>query len=88
MLFPSRPSSWDGGRNAVIYYFPILLRDSIKLQGRLLSIIGSIKIIIYSIFATASWVLVSIIFLSGTIWEDSSNAYHIHLVGSGQVRPS
>ncbi|KAJ5484439.1 Major facilitator superfamily domain general substrate transporter [Penicillium expansum] len=63
-----------GGCNAVIYYLPILFRDSIKLEGKLPSILGGVNMIVYSIFATASWFLIERVgrrklFLYGTIGQ-------------------
>ncbi|KAJ5177474.1 Major facilitator superfamily domain general substrate transporter [Penicillium coprophilum] len=63
-----------GGCNAVIYYLPILFRDSIKLEGKLPSILGGVNMIVYSIFATASWFLIERVgrrklFLYGTVGQ-------------------
>lgn len=63
-----------GGCNAVIYYLPILFKDSIKLDGKLPSILGGVNMIVYSIFATASWFLIERVgrrklFLYGTIGQ-------------------
>jgi MFS family permease len=63
-----------GGCNAVIYYLPILFRDSIKLDGKLPSILGGVNMIVYSIFATASWFLIERVgrrklFLYGTVGQ-------------------
>ncbi|KAJ5355775.1 Major facilitator superfamily domain general substrate transporter [Penicillium concentricum] len=63
-----------GGCNAVIYYLPILFRDSIKLEGKLPSILGGVNMIVYSIFAIASWFLIERVgrrklFLYGTVGQ-------------------
>ncbi|KAH6997362.1 general substrate transporter [Ilyonectria destructans] len=48
-----------GGCNAVIYYFPILFKDSITPgQDNLALLLGGVNMIVYSIFATASWFLI------------------------------
>jgi sugar porter (SP) family MFS transporter len=59
------------GCNAVIYYFPVLFRDSIGTTKNLSLLLGGINMVVYSIFATTSWFLVERIgrrklFLIGT----------------------
>ncbi|KAF7550635.1 hypothetical protein G7Z17_g5571 [Cylindrodendrum hubeiense] len=48
-----------GGCNAVIYYFPILFKESITPgQDNLALLLGGVNMIVYAIFATASWFLI------------------------------
>ncbi|KAK7420546.1 hypothetical protein QQX98_002745 [Neonectria punicea] len=47
-----------GGCNAVIYYFPILFQESIGETKNMSLLLGGVNMIVYSIFATASWFLV------------------------------
>ncbi|KAI9741812.1 MAG: hypothetical protein M1834_000198 [Cirrosporium novae-zelandiae] len=67
-----------GGCNAVIYYFPILFEDSITPGNRTLALIlGGVNMIVYSIFATASWFLIERVgrrklFLYGTVGQMTS----------------
>ncbi|KAH6647678.1 general substrate transporter [Truncatella angustata] len=64
-----------GGCNAVIYYFPILFENSITPGDHNLALLmGGVNMIIYSIFATASWFLIERIgrrklFLWGTVGQ-------------------
>ncbi|CAG8215034.1 unnamed protein product [Penicillium salamii] len=63
-----------GGCNAVIYYLPILFKNSVGLEGRLPQILGGVNMIVYSIFATASWFLIERVgrrklFLYGTVGQ-------------------
>ena len=63
-----------GGCNAVIYYLPILFKNSVGLTGKLPSILGGVNMIVYSIFATASWFLIERagrrkLFLWGTVGQ-------------------
>ena len=63
-----------GGCNAVIYYFPILFETSIKATHTKSMLLGGVNMIVYSIFATASWFLIERIgrrklFLYGTIGQ-------------------
>ncbi|CAG7917405.1 unnamed protein product [Penicillium olsonii] len=63
-----------GGCNAVIYYLPILFKNSVGLTGKLPSILGGVNMIVYSIFATASWFLIERVgrrklFLYGTVGQ-------------------
>ncbi|KPM37673.1 Sugar transporter STL1 [Neonectria ditissima] len=47
-----------GGCNAVIYYFPILFQESIGETKNMSLLLGGVNMIVYSIFATASWFLI------------------------------
>lgn len=47
-----------GGCNAVIYYLPILVQDSLQKTKRFSMLIGGINMIVYAAFATASWFLI------------------------------
>jgi len=63
-----------GGCNAVIYYFPILFEDSIGETRQKSLIMGGVNMIVYSIFATASWFLIEKagrrkLFLWGTVGQ-------------------
>lgn len=63
-----------GGCNAVIYYFPILFQDSIGETRQKSLIMGGVNMIVYSIFATASWFLIEKagrrkLFLWGTVGQ-------------------
>ncbi|RHZ69825.1 hypothetical protein CDV55_108083 [Aspergillus turcosus] len=44
-----------GGCNAVIYYLPVLLKESLNQTNDMALLIGGINMIVYSIFATFSW---------------------------------
>jgi hypothetical protein len=44
-----------GGCNAVIYYLPVLLKESLHQSNDMALLIGGINMIVYSIFATFSW---------------------------------
>ena len=62
------------GCNAVIYYFPVLFRDSIGTTKNLSLLLGGINMVVYSIFATTSWFLVERVgrrklFLWGTVGQ-------------------
>jgi hypothetical protein len=66
-----------GGCNAVIYYFPILFQDSIGETRQMSLIMGGVNMIVYSIFATASWFLIEKagrrkLFLWGTVGQMTS----------------
>ncbi|KAL7269357.1 hypothetical protein RUND412_007985 [Rhizina undulata] len=66
-----------GGCNAVIYYFPILFEDSIGQTREMSLIMGGVNMIIYAIFATASWFLIERagrrkLFLIGTFGQMTS----------------
>ncbi|KAK9770265.1 putative General substrate transporter [Seiridium cardinale] len=64
-----------GGCNAVIYYFPILFENSITPGNHNLALLmGGVNMIVYSIFATASWFLIERVgrrklFLYGTMGQ-------------------
>jgi hypothetical protein len=63
-----------GGCNAVIYYFPILFETSIKATHMMSMLLGGVNMIVYSIFATASWFLIERVgrrklFIYGTIGQ-------------------
>ncbi|KAI1847618.1 hypothetical protein JX266_006470 [Neoarthrinium moseri] len=64
-----------GGCNAVIYYFPILFETSITPGDHNLALLmGGVNMIVYSIFATASWFLIERVgrrklFLWGTVGQ-------------------
>lgn len=63
-----------GGCNAVIYYLPILFRDSVGLTGKMPTILGGVNMVVYAIFATLSWFLIERVgrrklFLYGTIGQ-------------------
>lgn len=62
------------GCNAVIYYFPILFQNSIGTSHQTSLLLGGINMIVYSIFATTSWVAVERVgrrklFLIGTVGQ-------------------
>ncbi|KAF2993954.1 hypothetical protein G7054_g4855 [Neopestalotiopsis clavispora] len=64
-----------GGCNAVIYYFPILFENSITPGDHNMALLmGGVNMIVYSIFATASWFLIERVgrrklFLWGTVGQ-------------------
>ncbi|KAH8666660.1 sugar transporter [Xylariales sp. PMI_506] len=64
-----------GGCNAVIYYFPILFEDSITPGNHNMALLmGGVNMIVYAIFATASWFLIERVgrrklFLWGTVGQ-------------------
>lgn len=47
-----------GGCNAVIYYFPILFKNSIHTSESLSLLLGGVNMIVYAIFATTSWFII------------------------------
>ncbi|PYI04463.1 hexose carrier protein [Aspergillus sclerotiicarbonarius CBS 121057] len=47
-----------GGCNAVIYYLPVLFKNSIHQSDLMSMILGGVNMIVYSIFATLSWFLI------------------------------
>ncbi|KAI5283754.1 hypothetical protein KEM54_001887 [Ascosphaera aggregata] len=66
-----------GGCNAVIYYLPILVKDSLEKSHRFSMLIGGINMIVYAAFATASWFLIESVgrrklFLVGTFVQCGS----------------
>ncbi|KAF3917547.1 hypothetical protein AA313_de0201666 [Arthrobotrys entomopaga] len=63
-----------GGCNAVIYYFPILFQSSIGQSRHSSLIMGGVNMVVYSIFATASWFIIERVgrrklFLWGTVGQ-------------------
>ncbi|KAF3927941.1 hypothetical protein ABW20_dc0108418 [Dactylellina cionopaga] len=63
-----------GGCNAVIYYFPILFQKSIGQTRHASLIMGGVNMVVYSIFATASWFIIERVgrrklFLWGTVGQ-------------------
>lgn len=63
-----------GGCNAVIYYLPVLFRQSLGQSRTMSLILGGVNMIIYSIFATMSWFLIERVgrrklFLWGTVGQ-------------------
>jgi MFS family permease len=47
-----------GGCNAVIYYFPLLFKNSIGATHDLSLLLGGVNMIVYAIFATTSWFII------------------------------
>jgi hypothetical protein len=47
-----------GGCNAVIYFFPLLFKESIKASHETSLLLGGVNMIVYSIFATTSWFII------------------------------
>ncbi|KAI4186183.1 MAG: hypothetical protein LQ346_005750, partial [Caloplaca aetnensis] len=47
-----------GGCNAVIYYFPILFERSINQPHNTALLLGGVNMVVYAVFATASWFLI------------------------------
>ncbi|KAF8533323.1 general substrate transporter [Trichophaea hybrida] len=63
-----------GGCNAVIYYFPILMKESIGMGRQMSLIMGGVNMIVYAIFATFSWFVIETtgrrkLFLWGTVGQ-------------------
>lgn len=63
-----------GGCNAVIYYLPVLFKKSLHQDHSMSMILGGVNMIVYSVFACASWFLVERVgrrrlFLAGTIGQ-------------------
>ncbi|OJJ43330.1 hypothetical protein ASPZODRAFT_154525 [Penicilliopsis zonata CBS 506.65] len=63
-----------GGCNAVIYYLPVLFRNSLGQTYTMSMILGGVNMIVYSIFATFSWFLIERVgrrklFLYGTVGQ-------------------
>lgn len=46
------------GCNAVIYYFPILFRNSIGVGYNLSLLLGGFNMVVYALFATTSWFII------------------------------
>lgn len=66
-----------GGCNAVIYFCPILFKSSLNKSEHMSLLLGGINMIVYAIFATASWFLVERLgrrklFLLGTFGQMSA----------------
>lgn len=66
-----------GGCNAVIYYFPILFKESIVESENLALLLGGVNMIVYSIFATVSWFIIERVgrrklFLIGSVGQGLS----------------
>lgn len=62
------------GCNAVIYYLPVLLKQSLGQANNMALLIGGVNMIVYSIFATFSWFFIERIgrrklFLGGTVGQ-------------------
>jgi sugar porter (SP) family MFS transporter len=47
-----------GGCNAVIYYFPLLFHQNIKVSQNLSLLLGGVNMIVYAIAATVSWFII------------------------------
>lgn len=63
-----------GGCNAVIYYLPVLLEQSLNESHDQALLIGGFNMVVYAVFATFSWFFVEMIgrrklFLGGTIFQ-------------------
>ncbi|KAF7173228.1 hypothetical protein CNMCM5623_005474 [Aspergillus felis] len=63
-----------GGCNAVIYYLPVLFKNSLNQTPFMSMILGGVNMIVYSIFATFSWFLIERVgrrklFLWGTVGQ-------------------
>lgn len=63
-----------GGCNAVIYYFPILMQNSLKMDHSLALLLGGVNMVVYSIFATVSWFIIDkagrrMLFLIGSLGQ-------------------
>jgi hypothetical protein len=63
-----------GGCNAVIYYFPLLFEQSVGTSHNLALLLGGVNMIIYAIFATASWFLIERVgrrklFIAGSVGQ-------------------
>lgn len=66
-----------GGCNAVIYYLPVLLKESLHQSNDMALLIGGINMIVYSLFATFSWFFIEKIgrrklFLGGSFLQTIS----------------
>lgn len=62
------------GCNAVIYYFPILFQENLKVDHNMALLMGGVNMIVYAIFATTSWFAVERVgrrklFLIGTVGQ-------------------
>ncbi|GIK04139.1 hypothetical protein Aspvir_008216 [Aspergillus viridinutans] len=63
-----------GGCNAVIYYLPVLFKNSLNQTQFMSMILGGVNMIVYSMFATLSWFLIERVgrrklFLWGTVGQ-------------------
>lgn len=63
-----------GGCNAVIYYLPVLFKDSLGQNDFMSMVLGGVNMIVYSIFACMSWFLIERVgrrklFLAGTLGQ-------------------
>ncbi|KAJ5202099.1 uncharacterized protein N7498_006762 [Penicillium cinerascens] len=63
-----------GGCNAVIYYLPVLFKDSLGQDEFMSMVLGGVNMIVYSIFACMSWFLIERVgrrklFLAGTVGQ-------------------
>jgi len=63
-----------GGCNAVIYYLPVLFKDSLNQDEFMSMILGGVNMVVYSIFACMSWFLIERVgrrklFLAGTVGQ-------------------
>ncbi|EAW10860.1 hexose carrier protein [Aspergillus clavatus NRRL 1] len=63
-----------GGCNAVIYYLPVLFKNSLDQTEFMSMILGGVNMVVYSIFATLSWFLIERVgrrklFLWGTVGQ-------------------
>lgn len=81
-----------GGCNAVIYYFPILFKN-ITGDENLSLLMGGVNMIVYSIFATASWFLIERagrrpLFLWGTVGQMLSMVLAFACLIPGTSSPS
>ncbi|KAE8354339.1 general substrate transporter [Aspergillus coremiiformis] len=66
-----------GGCNAVIYYLPVLFKQSLNQTQFMSMILGGVNMIVYSIFACLSWVLIQKVgrrklFLYGSFGQSAS----------------
>ncbi|KAJ5698248.1 Major facilitator superfamily domain general substrate transporter [Penicillium macrosclerotiorum] len=82
-----------GGCNAVIYYLPILFKNSLKMEGKMPSILGGVNMVVYAIFATGSWFLIERVgrrklFLYGTVGQMLSMVLTFACLIPGQPGPA
>lgn len=66
-----------GGCNAVIYYLPVLFQQSLNQTEFMAMVLGGVNMIVYSIFACMSWLLIQKIsrrklFLAGSFGQSAS----------------
>jgi sugar porter (SP) family MFS transporter len=80
-----------GGCNAVIYYLPVLLKESVvQGDGNLALLLGGVNMIVYAAFATVSWFIIERagrrkLFLWGTIGQMLSMVLVFACLVPGQV---